>query len=98
MGNFRKNIARIQLPNSLLNIQIQTGPFKALGVWFAQDEKEIIELNFTERLKSMQKMINIWTSRNLSLRGKIMIIKALILPQIQFLFSMLYTPDQILKK
>ena len=69
-----------------------------MGVWFAQDENEIIELNFTERLKSMHKIINIWTSGNLSLRGRIMIIKALILPQIQFLFSMLYTPDQILKK
>ena len=98
MGNFRKNIESLCLPNSLANIQIQTGPFKALGIWFAQNESEIIELNFTERLKSMQKMINVWTSRNLSLRGKIMIIKALILPQIQFLFSMLFTPDQILKK
>ena len=41
MGTFRKNIERIQLSNSLVNIQIKTGPFKALGEWFAQEESQI---------------------------------------------------------
>ena len=45
----------------------------------------------------MQNLINIWNLRSLSLRGKIMIIRALILPQIQFLFSMIETPEHILK-
>ena len=98
LGTLRNKLNKTQLPLSLMNIQIKEGPFKALGVWFSNNEKEITDLNYTERLCSMQKLINIWTARNLSLRGRIMIIKALILPQIQFLFAMIYTPDNIIKK
>ena len=58
----------MQLPQSVMNIQIKEGPFKALGVWFSIDEKEITNLNYTEQLCTMQKMINIWRARNLSLR------------------------------
>ena len=43
-------------------------------------------------------IINIWKSRSLSLRGKVTIIRSLILPQIQFLFSMVYIPHNILKE
>ena len=79
-------------------IGFKNGPFKALGVWFAHNQQEITDLNYTNRLKDMEGLINIWRSRGLSLKGKIIIIKTLILPQIQFLFSMIYTPDIILKR
>ena len=46
----------------------------------------------------MENLLNVWKSRNLSLKGKITILKTLILPQIQFLFSMLYIPEIILEK
>ena len=46
----------------------------------------------------METLLNIWRSRNLSLKGKITIMKTIILPQIQFLFSMIYIPDEILDK
>ena len=59
---------------------------------------EVIDLNFNERIKKMQQLINIWTSRSLSLKGKITIIRSIILPQIQFLFSMVYVPKEILDK
>ena len=73
----------IILPNDLSNIPIQNGPFKALGVWFMTDEEESIRLNFSERIKNMKTLTNIWNSRQLSLKGKIIILKTLILPQIQ---------------
>ena len=43
-------------------------------------------------------LINIWKGRKLSLKGKITILRKLILPQIQFLFSMIAIPDKILKQ
>ena len=46
----------------------------------------------------MKVLTNIWSSRNLSLKGKVTIIKSLILPQVSFLFSVLFTPDQILNE
>ena len=48
----------------------------------------------------MQKLVNIWTSRALSLKGKItiIIIRSLIIPQIQFLFSMVFVPHEMLQQ
>ena len=88
----------IVLPIELSSIQIKHGPFKALGVWYSYNEEEITELNLTNRLKNIQTLINIWRSRHLSLKGKITIIKTLIIPQVQFIFSMIYIPDHILIK
>ena len=46
----------------------------------------------------MNTITNIWKSRCLSLKGKITIIKTLIIPQIHFLFAMIYIPVNILQK
>ena len=86
------------LPNVLKGIKINDGPFKALGIWYSHNQNEVLDLNFTERIKNMNKLINIWRSRNLSLKGKITIIRSLILPQIQFLFSMVLVPETLLKE
>ena len=87
----------ITLPHAINRIKINNGPFKALGIWYSHMENEVYNLNLTDRLNNMNKLINIWKARNLSLRGKVTIIRSLILPQIQFLFSMIYIPDKILK-
>ena len=86
----------IQLPSEIEQIKIKNGPFKALGIWFSDNQLQSEELNLVERLKKMQTLINIWKQRNLSLKGKVTIIRSLILPQIQFLFNMLYIPKKTL--
>ena len=78
------------LPPDLTSIHIVNGPFKALGIWYSYNKNEMLNLNLENRLKNMNTIINIWKSRSLSLKGKITIIKTLILPQINFLFSMIY--------
>ena len=87
----------ISLSNDLGRITVNNGPFKTLGIWYSHDQKEVTNLNFTDRLLKMNNLINIWKSRNLSLKGKITIIRSLILPQIQFLFPMVFVPDSLLK-
>ena len=86
------------VPMDLKQIKVKHGPFKALGVWFSLNIEESTNLNLTERIKSMSMLINIWKGRKLSLKGKITILRTLILPQIQFLFSMIAIPDKILKQ
>ena len=86
------------LPPDLTSIHIVNGPFKALGIWYSYNKNEMLNLNLENRLKNMNTIINIWKSRSLSLKGKITIIKTLILPQINFLFSMIYIPDKILQR
>ena len=56
----------------------------------------MIDLNFNERIGNMKKQLDIWRSRNLSLKGKIIILKTLILPQILFLFNLIYVPKSVL--
>ena len=96
LGKLRGKIT--SLPIDINGIKINNGPFKALGVWYSHDENEVYTLNLIDRIKNMNKLINIWKARSLSLRGKVTIIRNLILPQIQFLFSMVYIPDNILKE
>ena len=69
-----------------------------LGVWFSLNSQENLDLNLTDRLKSMNTLMNIWKSRKLSIKGKITILRTLILPQVQFLFSMIVIPETILKR
>ena len=67
-------------------------------MWFTTDEEESIKLNFSERIKNMKTLTNIWNSRQLLLKGTIMILKTLVLLQIQFLLGMIYVPDKILSE
>ena len=85
------------MPPHLGKIQVKYEPFKGLGVWFSSDSSQTLELNFTERLKKMEKILQIWKQRKLSLKGKITILKTLVLPQIQFLFALLYVSENTLK-
>ena len=82
---------------SLKKINVKKGPYKSLGVWFSNNQNEMVRLNFDERLIKIKKLLHIWSSRILSLRGKITVLKTLVLPKILFLFSMIYVPDEILK-
>ena len=96
IGKLRKQ--KINLPEHLRQIKIKNGPFRALGVWFGSTQDEITLLNCEDRIKNMETTINIWKGRCLSLRGKITIIKTIIVPQIQFLFSMIYIEETIIKQ
>ena len=67
-------------------LKYNKGPFKTLGIWFSYDKDESVKLNYQERLNKEKVLTNIWSSRNLSLKGKVTVIKSLILPQVSFLY------------
>ena len=96
IGNVQNK--KINLPSHLNTIKVKHGPFKALGVWYSYNQEEVIKLNLDDRIKKLSTILNIWRSRNLSLKGKITIIKTLAIPQLQFLFNMIYIPDYIIKQ
>ena len=51
-------------------------PTKAVSVYYSYDIKLLREKFFFERLDSVKKLINIWSSRCLSIYGKVTIIKS----------------------
>ena len=90
------NIYKNQQP--VLGVNLKTGPFKTIGIWFAQNETEMIHLNFNERVEKMKKQLYIWRPRSLALEGKITILKSLILPEILFPFNLIYVPKNVLDR
>ena len=73
-------------------------PIKALGVYYSYDPKLLLEKNFIEKLDTIKKLINIWSSRGLSLYGKVTIIKLLIIPKFVYVASLLPTPKEVIKQ
>ena len=73
-------------------------PFKALGIWFSKDFDEMIRLNYEERLKHFTTVLNIWRQRDLSIKGKITILKTLAMPVMSYVCKMLFVPDVIIKE
>ena len=73
-------------------------PIKALGVYYSYDIKLLHEKNFIERLDSVKKLINVWSSRGLSVYGKVTIIKSLFIPKFVYILSLLPAPKEIVKE
>ena len=69
------------------NINWRRDPIKSLGIYFGYHNKECEKLNFEKQFKKCEKIINDWNKRNLTLIGKIVIVKSLILPNLTYLIS-----------
>ena len=73
-------------------------PIKALGVFFTYDQTLLYEKNFRDKLDKMKKLTNIWSSRGLSIYGKVTIIKSLLIPKLVYASSLFPTPAKIIKQ
>ena len=71
---------------------------KFLGIFIAYDVKTLVEENFKHRLKKIANLINLWTSRGLSIHGKVNVIKAILLPKMIYPSSFLSTPTTVIKE
>jgi len=58
-----------------LDINKVNEPIKILGIYFTYDHHKSKELNFDLTLKSIKKSLNCWQWRNLTLIGKIQLVK-----------------------
>ena len=67
---------------------------KVLGVFFANDESNVFQENFENRLCQIVSIINAWKRRYLTIKGKVVIIKALLLPKFTHLFTALPAPPK----
>ena len=82
----------------LLGIKWSSEPITALGVFFTYDQRLLYEKNFQEKIDSMKKLTNIWSSRGLSVYGKVAIFKSQLISKLVYTSSLLPTPSQIIKK
>ena len=78
-------------------IKWANSPVRSLGVWFHPDEKLMEKCNFEPRVANLEAILNAWSYRNLSLIGKVTIVKTLAIPQLTYIASVLPVPDYIVK-
>ena len=79
----------INFPHSEKGLTWKSDNFKTLGIHFSLQTKLMFDLNYKVKLKQIEGSLNCWRVRNLSIIGKICVIKTLILPQLLYLFSVL---------
>ena len=75
--------------DNTIGIRWLTKPFKTLGMWYSLDPNETYKLNFTEKINTVQSTLKTWQPRCLTLKGKITVLKSLIVPHILQLASVL---------
>jgi len=59
-----------------------------------QKQMDIEEMNFAPKIAQIETVIKSWLSRNLSLRGKVIVVRSLLLSKLQYLVTVLGIPRQ----
>ena len=69
------------------------GTFRYLGIIFSTQVKEIVRLNYENKIQEIQKLLQTWNKRQLTPFGKITIIKTLGVSKLTYLFANIPDPD-----
>lgn len=81
------------------NLSWGTTKFKLLGVNFDVNLENMVDCNYRDKLSQIKNLVNTWSKRNLTLIGRISVVKTLILPILNHLIMTLPNPnDEIVKK
>ena len=80
------------------NINWTNEPVKSLGIYFSRDKNECKKLNFDKQYHKSEKLLNTWKKRNLTLVGKITVLKSLVLPNLTFLASVTHIDKKCIDK
>ena len=70
--------------------KIINSPTKVLGIWIAKNTDEITRINLDEHIEKLNILLSMWSQRNLSIKGKITILKAKALPLITYVCNFIF--------
>ena len=73
-------------------------PIKILGIFFSYDEQECNALNFESKINKIRQIIYQWKERDLTLIGRIQIIKTFIISQFQHIITVIDIPEFQIKQ
>ena len=80
------------------NIKWTNKPIKSLGIYYGHDYIECEKLNWEKKFEKINSLFLSWSKRNLSILGKVLIIKALIIPIFTFIVSSCVIPENYKKR
>ena len=81
-----------------LNIRWPALPIKVLGVYFGYDRELYEKRNFGDKIDKAKQIINMWKQRDLSLIGRVQIIKTFITSLFQYSISAVDIPETYIKE
>ena len=74
------------------NLKLSDETVYALGVYFSYDHELATKRNVFEKLPKLKKILDIWSSRDISIYGRVNIVKKLAISKLTFICSVLDTP------
>ena len=75
--------------DNLLGIRVNRTHFKYLGIMVGNNLKACFHQHWQNQIMKVKNLINSWKQRQLSIKGKIIIIKSLIIPKITLSLSLI---------
>ncbi len=81
-----------------LEISWPDKPVKLLGVYMSYDVEACNKLNYDKKLVKCKNILNWWKSRNLTIIGRIQVIKTFVISQFLFVSSVIDMPDNYIKE
>ena len=78
-------------------IKFKKGSIKCLGIFIGHHKEENLEKNWMHKIKKIQAALEVWKSRDLTLLGKILIIKTLGLSKISYVATVLPCPESVIR-
>ncbi len=70
----------------------------SLGIFYCHDEEKMLEKNYKIRIDLFEKTLFMWNTRDLSLKGKISVLKCMALPKLLYVAGNLAVPEWFVKK
>ena len=97
-GLWLGDYAERQTNCTLLGIKWPPGPIKCLGIYVGNDERQCTKCNWHDKLDKMENMLEKWKKRELTLFGKVQVIKSLALASLIYTASCCVIPTGFIEK
>ena len=84
--------------SNLSSVNLLNEAVKILSCHYSYNKELAEERNFVKIVTGVQKVLNLWSMRGLSLLGKVQIFKALGISKIQYAASVAYVPKRVIQE
>jgi exonuclease III len=73
-------------------------PIKALGIYLSYNELDAERANFDNKIEKLKRQLHWWKARDLSLLGRVLIVKTIALSKFTHLASIIVIPQKVIKE
>jgi hypothetical protein len=85
-------------PHGKLPVKWTTDKFCTLGITFIEDETAMANVNLAAKLANLKKCLNLWKMRDLTIIGRILVLKSLALSQLTYVITNVFTPEPFIRQ